>query len=291
MIQSRRELAQAAAARAMKVRDRANYSLHSAINVYDLCERLGVSVFFHDIPSMEGLYMPEARPRPVIIISSLRPAGRRAMTCGHELGHHQFQHGRQWDELVEDRDQSRRFDPDEFQADVFSACLQMPRSGVSHAFATRGLNPEKCRAEEIFMLAGLFGVSYAAFVTHLERTLDLIGMKRASRLAAKKPHELRETLLGRPCPQNLFVVDLFWEDRAVDAEVGDSLIFPGQVSLEGQSAEIEVSTECRVLLRAVRPGISRANHPTGWCVFIRVAPKNYVGRAPLRFDEDICNDP
>lgn len=286
MSRNRKELAQIAVAQAMRIRKQAKCSLHSPLNVFDLCERLGLSVFFQDIPSMEGIYMPDARPRPAIVVSSLRPAGRKAMTCGHELGHHVFKHGKQWDELIEDRSQSRRFEPDEFQADVFSSYLQMPKSAVSHALAIRNLDPEKCRAEDIFALSTFFGVSYDAFVTHLERTLSLIGMQRASELAAWKPKDLREALLGDPCPQNLFVVDLHWEDRAVDAEVGDSLIVPFGITLEGDCAQVKAATNSRTVISATAPGIARVSHSSGWCAFIRVMRKDYVGRAPLRFDEE-----
>src|SRR5260221_160696 len=106
MSRNRRELAQIAVAQAMRVRKQLNCSLQSPLNVFDSCERLGVSVFFHDIPSMEGIYMPDAQPRPVIVVSSLRPGGRKAITCGHEFGHHVFKHGKQWDELIEERSES-----------------------------------------------------------------------------------------------------------------------------------------------------------------------------------------
>ncbi len=290
MSQNRKELFQIAAAQAMKVRKQARCGLRSPLCIFDVCERLGVSVFFQDIPSMEGIYMPDARPRPAIIVSSLRPAGRQAMTCGHELGHHVFKHGRQWDELIEERSQSRRFEPEEFQADVFSACLQMPKTAVSNAFASRKLDPEQCRAEEIFALSTYFGVSYGGFVTHLERTLNLIGMQRASELAARKPKDLRESLRGEPCLQNLFVVDLNWEDRAVDAEVGDSLLLPADVVLEGDCADTQVATSTRTIISASRPGIARVSHSSGWCAFVRVMRKDYVGRAPLRFDKEADDD-
>jgi len=290
MSRSRKELFKIAAAEAMKTRKQVTCGLRSPLNVFDLCERLGVSVFFQDIASMEGIYMPDARPRPAIVVSSLRPAGRQAMTCGHELGHHIFKHGRQWDELIEERNESRRFEPDEFQADVFSACLQMPKSAVSHALAHRKLDPERCCAEDIFALSTYFGVSYGAFVTHFERTLNLIGMQRASELAARKPKDLREALLGEPCPQNLVVIDLNWIDRAIDAEVGDSLLLPANVVLEGDYADIHAATSSRTVVSATRPGIARVSHSSGWCAFVRVMRKNYVGRAPLRFDEEVDDE-
>jgi len=284
---NRKDLAQEAAARAMKIRAQASFSLRSPINVFDLCERIGVSVFFQDIPSMEGIYMPDAVPRPAIIVSSLRPAGRKAITCGHELGHHAFGHGRQWDELIEERSQSRSFDPDEFQADVFSSILQMPRSAVSHALSQRHLDPERCRPEEIFALSTFFGVSYGAFITHLERTLNLIGMKRASELSSQKPKEIRASLLGELCPQELIVIDLAWQDRTADVEVGDSLILPAGAKVEGRCVKVISEDGNWTVAIASTPGIARAIHSSPWSTFIRVYRKNYVGRALFRFDEEV----
>ena len=101
MTSNRKQLALEAISQALKVRKRVKCDPKYSLNVYDLCESLGVSVLLQDIPSMEGFYMPEASPRSTIILSSLRPAGRRAMTCGHEFGHHEFKHGKRWDELKE----------------------------------------------------------------------------------------------------------------------------------------------------------------------------------------------
>lgn len=103
MTSNRKQLALEAISQALKVRKRVKCDPKYSLNVYDLCESLGDSVLLQDIPSMEGFYMPEASPRSTIILSSLRPAGRRAMTCGHEFGHHVFKHGKRWDELKEER--------------------------------------------------------------------------------------------------------------------------------------------------------------------------------------------
>jgi Zn-dependent peptidase ImmA (M78 family) len=260
MSQNRRDLAQVAVAEALRVRKKTNCSLSQPINVFDLCERLGVAVFFQDIPSMEGIYMPDARPRPAIVVSSLRPAGRKAMTCGHELGHHVFKHGKQWDELIEDRTQSRKFEPEEYQVDLFSAYLQMPKTAVAHAMAIRKLDPDKCSAEDFFALSTLFGVSYSAFVTHMEQTINLIGMKRAADLLNAKPKDLRASLLGIECTHNLLVVDLHWADRAIDAEVGDSILLPSAVNLEGGSAEVRSTNNTRTVVTALSPGIASVSN-------------------------------
>ena len=73
-------------AEALRVRTRAGLGLEEAVCVYDLAEHLGIEVRFTDIPSMEGMYYLASEPS--IILSSLRPPGRRVFTCAHELGHH-----------------------------------------------------------------------------------------------------------------------------------------------------------------------------------------------------------
>lgn len=290
MNQSRKQLAQQAISQAMKTRREAGYALHSLINIFDFTEKRGVSVRFSDIPSMEGVYQADAKPHPTIIISSLRPAGRKALTCGHELGHHVFGHGTQWDELVDDRTQSRRFEPEEFLVDVFSAAIQMPKLAVSRELSKRSLDPKTCRPEEIYALSTLFGVSYGGFVTHMERTLGLISMGRASELAKCQPKHLRESLLGKPCPQNLIVVDRHWQEKSADLEIGDSVLLPANTRLEGATAEITEETEYRTVVTAVAPGICKVSTPDDWASFVRIARKGYVGRAPYRFDEEIDDE-
>lgn len=284
---NRKQLVLKAAAKAATVRRKAKIPATSPINIFDFCEKSGVSVLFQDIPSMEGIYMPDASPKPAIVISSKRPAGRKAMTCGHEFGHHLFEHGHQWDELMEDREQSREFEPEEFLVDVFSSCLQMPKTAVCNAFTVRKINPAKVTPQQAFNLSCYFGVSYGGFVHHSDRTLNLLSGEQAVALAKRQPKDLREELLGEVCPQNLIVADLNWTDRTIDVEVGDSVILPPGTTLEGISASIKFESGSRVVAAAASPGISRASHESGWCSFIRVSRKDYVGRAPFRFEEEV----
>lgn len=286
MSQNRKQLAQQAIAQAMKTRREAGIAVQAPINIFDFCEKIGVAVRFTDIPSMEGVYQADAKPIPTIIVSSLRPTGRKAITCGHELGHHVFGHGTQWDELVENRTQARRFEPEEFLVDVFSAAIQMPKLVVSHEMSKRSLDPKTCRPEDVYAISTLLGVSYGGFVTHMEHTLGIIDMRRASELSKHQPKHLRESLFGKPCPQNLVVVDSYWEDKCADIEVGDSVLVPPNATLEGIAAEISEQTDSRTVITAVAPGICKVSTPDGWATFIRISRKNYVGRAPYRFDEE-----
>ena len=99
---NRRAIARQAMAAALRTRLSVGYGLDHAVCVYDLAEKLGVEVRFLDLPSMEGMY--SSASGPTIIVSSLRPPGRRAFTCAHELGHHNRSDGVEIDELVEQWD-------------------------------------------------------------------------------------------------------------------------------------------------------------------------------------------
>ena len=191
---------------------------------------------------------------------------------------------------MEDREQSRKFEPEEFLVDVFSSCIQMPKTAVNNALAVRGIVPAQITPLQAFNLSCYFGVSYSGFVHHSERTLNLLGVQQTASLLKRQPKDLREELLGEACPQDLIVADLNWIDRTIDVEVGDSVILPGGTTLEGISVGIKSESGSRVLAAASSPGISRASHESGWCSFIRVSRKDYVGRAPFRFEEEVGDE-
>ena len=81
---NRKDIARHAFAEALRMRRAAGQGMYGAICIYDLAERLGVEVRFTDIPSMEGMYLGGANP--TIILSSLRPPGRRALRAPMNLG-------------------------------------------------------------------------------------------------------------------------------------------------------------------------------------------------------------
>ena len=97
----RRRLALRASVAALRVRQKGQIAADDPCSVFDLADKLGVEVRFAALPSAEGVYSPG---KPVIVVSSLRPPGRQSFTCAHELGHHTYGHGEQFDEIVEDRE-------------------------------------------------------------------------------------------------------------------------------------------------------------------------------------------
>src|SRR5688572_29385289 len=98
----RERIAMQAVHSALRLRARLGRSLDGAVCPYDLAIEMGISLRFVAVPSLEGMY--QTGSRPLVILNSLRPAGRRAFNCAHELGHHAFSHGDCIDELL-DRDE------------------------------------------------------------------------------------------------------------------------------------------------------------------------------------------
>lgn len=281
-------LARTATAKALQIKKRGGVPLWEPVGVYDLAERIGVDVRFIDVPSMEGAYCMAAHP--TIIVSSLRPPGRQFFTAAHELGHHVFGHGDQYDEFVDGRREQAYADPNEFAADCFAGALLMPKVAVDRGFSVRGWNPQTCQPEDIYVVATWLGVGYATLIHHMQRALGALGAARADELIRVSARSLRHSLLGQDCPDHLVVADLQWSGRAIDAKESDFILLPPNAVTEGNCATVVGRTVARTIVRATQPGIGRAYVPgTTWAVYIRVTRKNFVGRGIYRFMEDVAD--
>ncbi len=128
----------AAAKKTEHVRIKLSLRSLQPVNVFDVCEELGVRVRFLDV-SMEGMYFSQAGGKnPAIIISSQRPLPRRVYTCAHELGHHLFGHGTKVDPLEEGLPDGGTYNEEERLVDTFAGLLLMPIAGVQAEFKRRG---------------------------------------------------------------------------------------------------------------------------------------------------------
>ena len=282
----RRPLARQAISAAMRTRKAGGLNLDQAICVYDLAERLGIEIRFLDLPSFEGMYCGSANP--AIIISSLRPSGRRAYKCGHELGHHVLGHGVRIDELVDQKEQ-RRFDPHEFMADCFAGALLMPKMAVMRALVRRGWIIEECTPAQAYAISCYFGVGYATLIHHMHRALQIISSERAKSFMKVKPRQAQALLLGWETNQPVQVVDTAWDGRPVDVEVGDLFFVFADACSEGKYIELVSTTESGRLFRATNPGIGRLANNDWWTLFVRVSRRDFVGRSICRHWEEVTD--
>jgi hypothetical protein len=220
------------------------------------------------------------------LLSSLRPSGRRYFTCAHELGHHIFGHGEQFDEVRADRTARRTIDPKEFSADCFAAYFLMPKAAVDSGMARRGFRYTTITPSEALTMSGWLGVGYESFVNQLEYGFGVIDHQRGNSLRKVKPRAIRAAMIGEARTASLYVVDQAWKGRAVDCEVDDHVLLPAGTLYEGQPVEC-ITVKKGLLIQVKSPGIARVSSGRPlWSAFIRVSRQRYVGRSRYRFDEE-----
>ena len=275
----RKTVATQSMAAALRVRTSVGLGLEEAICVYQLAEQLGIEVRFVDIPSMEGMYYQA--PEPAIILSSLRPSGRRAFTCAHELGHHSNGDGTRVDQLVEKPYRSG-FDTKEFAADCFAGALLMPKMAIQRAFALREWDIQKCTPGQAYTVSNYFGVGYSTLVHHMRSSLRILPDRHAAKLLRVSPRTAQAQALGWQSPDAVWIVDPHWTGRAIDVEVADLVFVQGRPTFEGDCLT-QIHDMANVgLFRARQPGVGKFFNDDGWSAFVRVSRRAFVGRSVYR---------
>lgn len=275
-----RELATRAAAEASRLRARCGIELSDAVCPFELADRIGLSVRLIALSTLEGIYARE--PRPLILLSSERPAGRRRYTCGHEIGHHVFGHGTRLDELFDD--DPERWSPDEFLAHRFAAGLLMPKIAVDAAFTRRGWSLKTPRPSEVYVVAQDFGVGYRTLIGHMERTLRCVPSTVASALRKAKLPQLRSDLAGFTIVQDLVVADDHWGARPIELEIGDVVVIPASAGFTGGCGTR--NTQPRAHILATKPGRGSLALTDSHLVEIRVSRRGFTGLARYRYLEE-----
>ena len=285
---TRRNLARRAMLEAINVRCCAKLGQVGPLDVYDLCQKLGLRVRFVEI-SMEGMYKRGRPPR--ILLSALRPQARRTYTCAHELGHHVFGHGLTIDELVQDAARARPLTPEEALAYSFAGFLLMPALGVRKAFTERGWRASEASPAQLLTVASAFGVGYTTLVNHLAYALDTFSASRATQLVKVPLPRIRRDLVGTALSSPLIVVDGHWALPTVDAEVGTHILLPPGTVVPGDLLAHRADTPHGPLFEAIKPGITRAERPCSeWAAFVRICRFQYVGLSEYRHLEDDGDD-
>jgi hypothetical protein len=279
------DLARSATRAAARVRSDLGVRPAEGVCPFDIAEGLEVPVRLVALPTLEGMYSPE--PRPTIIVSIERPSGRRRYTCGHEIGHHVFRHGTRLDELPEGAADPGH--PEEFVAQRFAAALMMPKLAVESAFAKRGWSIAQPTPEMIFIVAQELGVGFTTFVTHLERTLGRLQRPAADALRGVRLRQLRQRLAGFELKHDLLVVDQHWGRRTIDLEVGDVVVLPNSVRVDGACVSF-VEEPIRHLV-GTAPGIGSVSIDGGRpAVPLRVSRRDFTGLARYRHLEEVDDD-
>ena len=281
----KRKLAVDALSKALKLRSKLNINLTESVSAIEVAEMLGLEVRLVDIPSMEGMYISGSSPK--IILSNLRPQGRMNFTCAHEIGHHIYGHGEEFDEITSAENVARKNDPKEFSADCFAGFFLMPKATIDSGMKLRDFKYETLEPHQVYALSSWLGVGYSTLVKHMQFGIKMISSAKKDQLLHYEPQEIRQQIFADSVKSNLHVVDDYWIGRAIDCEVGDYLSLPKNTSHENERLEIVKSGDKEIYL-AKSPGIGKVTNSIlnkSW--FVRVSTKSYAGRGCYRFEEEV----
>lgn len=280
-----RNLFTSAIRKASETRIKLGLDLFEPINIYDVCSSLGIDVRFVDI-NMEGLYVNNNNV-PQILLSCLRPFPRRVFTCGHELGHHVFNHGLKADILSEEDEGSSVKSSDEILADAFSAALLMPIGGIQAEFTKRNLSFQSASPIDFYLISSIFGVGYQTLITHC-KVNRLINEYRSMELLKYNPAKIFKTYIETVEEKSYFkIIDGKASSKPVDLEVFNYLVLPHEFIVDEDFLEKKLETKNGVLCITKRPGISSVySELSDVSFFVRVQPQNYVGFAEYRHLEN-----
>lgn len=284
---SKRDLAAAAAKSALRSRLRAGVTLTQPANPVELAERIGAEVWFKHLPSLEGMLIREEHP--VILLSSLRPAGRVMFTCAHELGHLLFDHDSHLDVPAGDEELFEGDPNDEYQANMFASYLLMPKTLVQYAFSQRKLQPGNASPIDVLRVSQWLGVGYSSLIHHLRLNLRLIGEQRSHELLSSTPKGLLTHRYGDAVAHNGLLIDEHWRGRGIDLAVGQTATLPSACTLSGACTQILETGQGSTTIKAVAPGMGHIEGGSGWTSFIRVQRSRFEGRSIFRFQEE-AND-
>jgi len=275
--------AREAQAGALQIRKQIGASFDQPLAIVDAALEMGILVHIMKIKSMEGMWCKEKR---LILLTSLRPPGRKAFTCAHEMAHFHFSHGTHIDELLK-MGASADDSPDELLANQMAGYLLMPPFAVPSAIQTRRWSPDNLTPAQAYRLASFFGVSYTGLLNHMYYALRIVGQPVFDRLSATKANAIR----GRLCPgidvSRLVVVDQHWKERPVDLEVGNALLLPPSARHDCSFLEsVDCSEAEGAVFLARAPGLGKLKlSPDSQELLVRVMPDEFHGFAENRFPE------
>ncbi len=247
---------------------------------FNLADAMGIDIRFVNIPSFEGMYVADEN---VILISSLRPDGRKRFTCAHELGHHILGHGTVIDEIIEEGSDKEI----EKEADFFAAMLLLPISFIKSAAKDPMINFDSLNEKNVYVLSKYAGVSYEALITQLFYNHKLNNRNTFNQLKEKRLSEIKKSIYKDILNNTeVFVVGNWWKERAIDAVVGDTIYMQNFCDHEGNSISIISNDKQNQIFECRTPGISRIFN-SEWSGFIRVSRPNFKGMYQFMHEEEI----
>lgn len=243
----------AAAESANRLLDEAGIDQTRQIDVFGLCEDLGLWLAFLPLDNLLGAYIPEGVGG--VMITTARPVSVQRFTAAHELGHWRMDHGHGL--ALDGAEHILGRSPLEAEqlAQFFGANLLMPPPLVYGVLERSLIDGGNVRPDHVYAVAREAGVSYEAAARQL-RNLDVIGGPDLTELLQLRLIKVKAQLaLGRR-PINgyadVWPVNEQWSDQVLSLRVEDEVVvslpenrttgyrwmFPGHSPLGGPTPPI-----------------------------------------------------
>lgn len=195
------------------------------IDVFGMCEDLGLWLAFLPMDNLLGAFVPEGAGG--VLVTTQRPIPLQRYTAAHEIGHWRLDHGHG---LALDGEEHVLGDTPverEQLAQVFAGNLLMPPPLVFGVLERSVLDGRAVEPEHAYALAREAGVSYEAAVRQLSH-LEVITPDRVAVLRQRRPLQVKAGLaLGRR-PVNgyadVWPVNEDWDDQLLALRVEDEVV-------------------------------------------------------------------
>ena len=220
----RRQRRLAAIEAALNLLDEHSVDQTEQIDVFGLCEQVGLWLTFLPFDNVLGAFLPDGAGG--IMITTQRPLTVQRYTAGHELGHWRMDHGPTADEheQIFGSTHAER----EQLAQVFAGALLMPPPLVFSILewvrpdASTPLTPRDC-----YLLAREAGVSYEAALWQLVN-LEVLNRTEANQLFQTRPLSIKTELGFGRRPVNgwadVWPVDENWNDEIINIRIEDEAV-------------------------------------------------------------------
>lgn len=195
------------------------------IDVFGICEDLGLWLAFLPLDNLLGAFIPEGVGG--VLVTTQRPIPIQRYTAAHELGHWRLDHGHgialDGEEHVLGATPIER----EQLAQIFAGNLLMPPPLVFGVLDRLGLVGKSVEPDHAYAVAREAGVSYEAAVLQLTH-LEVITGEQATMLRHRRPLQVKADLaLGRR-PINgyadVWPVNEQWNDQLLALRVEDEVV-------------------------------------------------------------------
>ena len=194
------------------------------VDVFGLCEQVGLWLAFLPLDGLLGSYLPDGAGGA--LITTQRPITVQRYTAAHELGHWRLHHSR--GPVFDTEEQVLGDTPDENEqlAQVFAASLLMPPPLVFGTLRRLSATGD-VSTSDAYTVARESGVSYEAAVRQLQN-LEVIDSRRANALLKIRPLKIKTEIGWGQQPvvgtADVWPVDEQWHGGRLRVNADDELI-------------------------------------------------------------------